>query len=65
MILGNPFITKIYSLKHFNEKMIIGTYEGKELKFEFITQHFTRIISEIQDLVIVKNNQINFLKEEI
>ena len=39
--------------------------EEKKIKFQFITEPFTRMLHEVKDLLIAKNQQLNFLKQEI
>lgn len=46
-----------------NKEGFYGTYNGKSLYFEFITQPIDKLINEI--LIQAKICQINFLKEEI
>ena len=65
MILGNPFLDKIFPLKRIDKEGIIGTFNGKNITFEFITQPVTKMLSELRDQIITKNKQIGFLKDEI
>ena len=45
MIIGNPFLNDIFPLKNIDTTGFTGTYNGKEIKFDFISQPFTRVIS--------------------
>ena len=64
MILGNPFLEMIIPIS-VNKKNIIGDYQGNQVIYEFIMNPYSRWVNEIQDQLILKNNQINFIKEEI
>ena len=66
VILGTPFLKKLFPIKKIDEKSIIGTFQGKEITFSFISEPKTRFINEIKkSLLQAKENQINFLKQEI
>lgn len=65
MILGHPFIHKIFPLKKVDKDGITGTFNGKSITFEFITQPVTKMLSELRDQIMKKNKQICFLKDEI
>lgn len=39
--------------------------DGKEILFQFITDPQTRMINEVKDIVLRKEKQLCFIKEEI
>ena len=64
MILGNFLLEMIIPFS-VDEKKIVGEYQWNQVIFEFIMNPYSRWVNEIQDQLILKNNQINFIKEEI
>ncbi|KAL7137833.1 hypothetical protein ABFS83_10G120400 [Erythranthe nasuta] len=68
VILGTLFFVfkKIFPIKRIDYQGFLGTFDGKQINFHFITEPFTRIFHQIKDSFIKnKQNQIIFLKQEI
>ena len=65
LILGTPFVQKIFPIKEISEKGIIGTFQNKQIMFEFIHDPVTRVFNQMSEILRAKNHQLNFLKEEI
>ncbi|KAG5580731.1 hypothetical protein H5410_051358 [Solanum commersonii] len=66
IILGVPFINDIFPLTYWDNNKIIGTWNNKPFILEFVTKPFTRMINDLTaKLLVSKNNQISFIKQEI
>lgn len=65
IILGVPFMHAIFPLKRWDHTKIIGTYKDKDFQLDFITKPFTKSINQIVEKLILKNQQVNFIKQEI
>jgi len=63
-ILGTPFLQKLMPIQQINSQGIFTTYKGKSISFQFITNPKKKVLHELKDKIL-KENQINFLKEEI
>jgi len=64
VILGVPFFHKLMPFSHWDTKIFTGTYKGKCITFDFITQPIQRFLNEIiSDKISSKVNQIEFLIE--
>lgn len=48
-----------------DQKGITSIINNKRITFEFITDPHTRMISEVKDILLKKEKQICFLKEEV
>ena len=51
-------------IKQIDEKGIVTYYKGQNITFEFITNPIVKLLNEVKEIYL-KENQINFLKEEI
>ncbi|KAG5579929.1 hypothetical protein H5410_050556 [Solanum commersonii] len=60
-----PFINDIFLLTHWDNNKVIGTWNNKLFILEFVTKPFTRMINDLTSKLISKNNQVNFIKQEI
>ncbi|KAG5607794.1 hypothetical protein H5410_029286 [Solanum commersonii] len=61
-----PFINDIFPLTHWDNNKIVGTWNDKPFILEFVTKPFTRMINDLTaKLLVSKNNQVNFIKQEI
>ena len=65
VILGTPFLHNIYSIKRIDSKGIIRTFQNDDIFLEFIVEPFSKMLHNIYDNIKAKQNQINFLKQEI
>ena len=51
-------------IKQIDENGIVICYKGQNITFEFITNLIVKLLNEVKEIYL-KENQINFLKEEI
>mgnify|MGYP000903390600 CR=1 FL=1 len=51
-------------IKQIDEKGIVTYYKGQNITFEFITNPIVKLLNEVKEIYL-KENQINFLKEEV
>jgi len=65
IILGVPFINNIFPLIYWDSSKIIGNWNNKPFILVFVTKPFTRMINDLTEKLISKNNQVNFIKQEI
>ncbi|KAG5570701.1 hypothetical protein H5410_060467 [Solanum commersonii] len=65
IILGVPIINDIFPRTFWDNKEISGTWNEKPFTLEFITKPFTRMINGLSSKLVLKKNQVNFIKGEI
>ncbi|KAL9671728.1 hypothetical protein QQ045_009299 [Rhodiola kirilowii] len=65
VILGTPFLTKIYPLINVDEKGIIGTFNRRKIYLKFITEPLMEVLNDFYDDITVKENQSYFMKHEL
>ena len=65
VILGTPFLQSIYPIKKVDKNGITGTFKEKDIFLEFIIEPFQKVLHNVYDNIKAKQNQINFLKQEI
>jgi hypothetical protein len=65
IILGTPFLQDLMPITNIDQKGITTFIKDKEITFEFISDPQTRMINEVKNLLLHKEKQICFLKEEI
>ena len=51
-------------IKQIDEHDIVTCYKGQNVTFEFITNPIVKLLNEVKEIYL-KENQINFLREEI
>ena len=59
IILGTPFLHMLMPINKIDTKGILATINGKEVKFNFITDPQTQMLNEVKD-VLNKEKQLNF-----
>ncbi|KAM3266267.1 hypothetical protein P3L10_003261 [Capsicum annuum] len=62
IILGTPFINAIYPYTHIDANGFKATYKDKQISYPFVTHPVTR---DINTLINMKQNQLNFLQLEL
>ena len=65
VILGTPFLDLIMPIYKVDQTGIYSNIQGQEIVFEFITDPETKILSNLKDFLQNKENQLNFLKDEL
>ncbi|CAJ2643632.1 unnamed protein product [Trifolium pratense] len=65
IILGTPFLHNIMPIVNIDQKGITTFINDQKITFEFITDPQTRMLNEVKDILLKKEKQLCFLKEEI
>jgi hypothetical protein len=65
VILGTPFLNSIMPLINVDIKGITTMINGKTVTFEFITDPHIKMLNEVKSILLNKEKQLCFLKEEV
>jgi hypothetical protein len=65
IILGTPFLHDIMPIVNIDQNGITTFIKDQKIVFEFITDPQTRMLNEVKDILLKKEKQLCFLKEEI